>query len=87
VAAAPDTAGVTRALAKAAPPAPRPESRPLFQSMFSDPAPGAVNRTVSALWTPATAQTPAAGQSAVPAPLLNLFTSGQPNPRSLFRGG
>ncbi len=53
-AAAPDTAGVTQALAQAvsAPP-PRHDARPLFQSMFSDPARGALTGTVSTLWTSA----------------------------------
>jgi hypothetical protein len=80
----PDTAGVAQALAQASsglPPQQAPQ--PLFRSMFSDPAPGAVNRTVSALWTPATAKTPAAGEPSRP---LNLFTDGPGDPRALFRG-
>ena len=81
----PDTAGVARALAQASsglPPQPAPQ--PLFQSMFSDPAPGAVNRTVRALWTPATAKAPAGGEPPRP---VNLFTDGTGDPRALFRGG
>ncbi len=85
-AAAPDTAGLTQALAQAAPRAPRVDSRPIFQSMFSDPVPGAVNRTVSALWTPASTEAPA-GEPSEAAPRLNLFTSGPADPRSLFGGG
>jgi hypothetical protein len=83
--AAPDTAGVAQALAQARPALPaRQDPRPLFQSMFSDPVRGALNRTVSALWTPATGATPADGKPAQP---LNLFTDRRANPRSLFGGG
>jgi hypothetical protein len=82
--AAPDTAGVTRALAQATRALPpRQDPRPLFQTMFTDPAPGALNRTVSALWTPATVDAPAAGKPVQP---LNLFTDRTGNPRSLFGG-
>ncbi len=80
-----DTAGVSAALALASTGLPpQPDPRPLFHSMFSNPAPGAVNPTVSALWTPATAPAPAAGQPPRP---INLFTDGAADPRALFRGG
>jgi Transglycosylase SLT domain len=79
----PNTAAVTQALAQAAQPPPRQLARPLFLSMFTDPVRGAVNRTVSALWTPASAAAPVAGQPAQP---LNLFTDRGSNPRSLFGG-
>jgi hypothetical protein len=82
--AAPDTAGLTQALAQARRTLPaRQDPRPLFQAMFTDPVRGAVNRTVSGLWTPATSEPPAAGKPAAP---LNLFTDGRGNPRSLFGG-
>jgi len=77
--ASPDTAGLTQALAQATHALPvRHDPRPLFQAMFTDPVRGALNRTVSALWTPATGEAPAAGKPARP---LNLFTDGTGNPR------
>ena len=65
-AASPDTAGVTQAFAQAndgLPPLP--DTRPLFQAMFTDRAREAVTQTVSSLWAPAkTAATGRAGAAA-----------------------
>ena len=76
----PDTAGVTQAYAVARadlpPPQPR-DSRPLFQSMFSDPTRKGVTQTVSSLWTPGSSM-PASGEAARP---LDLFTDIKPDGR------
>jgi hypothetical protein len=79
----PDTAGVTQtfALANRNPP-PLPDARPLFQSMFTDRARGAVTQTVSSLWSPAKAQP----GKADPARPLDLFTDSGTDGRKLFRG-
>ena len=79
-AAMPDPAGVTqvytaantRPLAIPVPvPAAPPDTRPLFQSMFSDRGNRAVTQAVTNLWTPAGVDTPAASNQPRP---LNLFT-------------
>jgi hypothetical protein len=79
-AAMPDPAGVTQAYAAANTrplaipvpvPAVPPDTRPLFQSMFSDRGNSAVTQAVTNLWTPAGADTPAASNQPRP---LNLFT-------------
>lgn len=79
-AAMPDPAGVAQAFAQAngrplaipvPVPAVPPDARPLFQSMFTDRGNRAVSQTVSNLWTPAGADTPAAGNQPRP---LNLFS-------------
>jgi hypothetical protein len=78
----PDTAGITQAFTQAnEPPVPAaaveaapvqaPPASHFFQSMFSDRSNRPVTQTVSRLWTPATADAPAAGE---PSPLLNLFS-------------
>jgi hypothetical protein len=77
----PDTAGVTQAFAQAntnLPPLP--DSKPLFQSMFTDRARKAVTQTVSSLWAPADT-TPAASDAARP---LELFTDIRPNTKKLL---
>lgn len=77
-----DTAGVTQAYAKAndAQP-PVPDTRPLFQAMFTDRPHGALTQTVNSLWAPAKNATPAE-----PARPLDLFTDTRPDARKLFGG-
>jgi hypothetical protein len=82
----PDTAGVTQAFAQAHAQAndgqPRvPDTRPLFQTMFTDRASTAVAQTVSNLWAPAKSGTPAE-----PARPLDLFTDMKPDTRKLLGG-
>jgi hypothetical protein len=75
----PDTAGVTQAYAQAsANLPPLPDSKPLFQSMFTDRARKAVTQTVSSLWT---SKDVASVDAARP---LDLFTDIQPNTRRLL---
>ena len=89
-AAVPDTAGVTRALADAhdaLPPVP--DTKPLFQAMFTDRARRAVTVTVAGLWTPSVA--PAAGAPLASARngavrTLDLFTDSATDIRGLFQG-
>ncbi len=96
--ASPDTAGVTQAFAQAnevPPPVPKsaveavpvpspaPQARPFFQTMFSDRGTRAVTQTVSNLWTPASADAPAA---ATPSLMLNLFTDAPAAPRKRSGG-
>ncbi len=53
----PDTAGVTQAFAEANDHLPAlPDTKPLFQAMFTDRARKAVTQTVSSLWAPAKSQ-------------------------------
>lgn len=85
----PDTAGVTQAFADANDLPPLPDTKPLFQAMFSDRA-RAVTQTVSSLWgadksgnKPATAtddktQSSARGH--------DLFTDSPTDIRGMFRG-
>ncbi len=83
-ASSPDTAGVTQALADAndrLPPLP--DTRPLFQAMFTDRARAAVTPTVSSLWAPAKTETPTAAE---PVRRLDLFTDSAPDTRKLFGG-
>lgn len=79
---APDTAGVTQAFAKAndALP-PLPDTKPLFQAMFTDRAQRAVARTVSDLWAPQTAEAPSVTK---PDLRLGLFTDSHADTRRLF---
>jgi len=72
-----DTAGVTQAYAAAnsAPPA-TPDTRPLFQAMFTDRV-RAITQTVSELWTPP-------GAAADAARPLTLFGDAPKDPRKLF---
>jgi hypothetical protein len=83
---APDTAGITQAFTVARndlpPPLPS-DSRPLFQSMFTDRARKAVTQTVSSLWAPSKSAAPAAVDQARP---LDLFTDIRPGSRKLLGG-
>ena len=86
----PDTAGVTQAYAAANEALPAlPDSKPLFQAMFTDRARAAVTKTVAHLWTPTSdasatpITTPAAGE---PVRALDLFTDSATNARGLFHG-
>lgn len=87
---APDTAGITQALADArAKMQAITVSRPLFQAMFSDRGDEAVSKTVANLWAPAEKDAkPVAG--AAPARAqgrgLDLFSDGVANARGLFNG-
>jgi hypothetical protein len=77
-----DTAGVTAAFAAAngnLPPLP--DTKPLFQAMFTDRARQAVSKTVGSLWAPSKEQ--ASDSSARP---LDLFTDSGTDTRKLFRG-
>jgi hypothetical protein len=77
--ASPDTAGVAQAFAAANDGLPAlPDTRPLFQAMFTDRA-RAVTQKVSELWTPA-----ASGTDRNAARPLNLFTDSPSDPRKLF---
>lgn len=63
------------------------DSRPLFQAMFSDRGEEAVSQTVANLWTPSTADQPAARPAAARNGRgLDLFTDGATNVRGLFNG-
>lgn len=84
----PDTAGVTQAYAAANDAQPAlPDSKPLFQAMFTDRARAAVTKTVASLWTPAASATSAAtsGQGQ-PVRTLDLFTDSATDARGLFHG-
>jgi hypothetical protein len=75
----PDTAGVTQAFAQASDLPPLPDTKPLFQSMFTDRVRGAVTRTVSSLWAADKSATPVQ-----PARPLDLFTDSATDTRKLF---
>ena len=77
----PDTAGVTQAFAQASDLPPLPDTKPLFQSMFTDRARAAVTRTVSSLWASDKSATPAQ-----PARAHDLFTDSPTDTRKLFHG-
>jgi len=78
VGASPDTAGVTQAFAAASASVPAvPESRPLFQAMFTDRV-RAITQTVSELWTPPGSEVSAARP-------LNLFSDSPSDARKLFK--
>ena len=78
----PDTAGVTQAFAQANDDLPPlPDTKPLFQAMFTDRARKAVTQTVSSLWAPTKNEAPAE-----PARPLDLFTDTPTDTRKLFRG-
>jgi len=81
---APDTAGTTQAFAAANQTPPLPDSKPLFQAMFTDRA-RAVTSTVNRLWSTPEKSTdrPAAPQAQADAP-VNLFTDGRQDVRKLF---
>jgi hypothetical protein len=86
----PDTAGVTQAFADAndgLPPLP--DTKPLFQAMFTDRARKAVTQTVSSLWAPdksGTSSPANATAASEPGRPLNLFTDSPPDMRKLFGG-
>jgi hypothetical protein len=79
-----DTAGVTQAYAQARTPTPLPahrpvqESRPLFQSMFTDVPRRGVSQAVNTLWASGKGEPLTAGQ---PSGLLNLFRDVPPGSR------
>jgi len=99
---APDTAGFTQAFADASDSMPPLlEIRPLFQSMFSDPARAAVTQRVASLWTPTSASaastySAAASHSATAQGQaqratqtgrgLDLFTDSATDVRGIFHG-
>jgi hypothetical protein len=85
---APDTAGITQALADARGKTAAPvDSRPLFQAMFSDRGEEAVSQTVANLWTPSAASEPTARPAAARNGRgLDLFTDGATNARGIFSG-
>ena len=99
---APDTAGFTRAFADASEDLPPLlDIKPLFQSMFTDPARAAVTQRVASLWTPTSASaastySSAATQSATAQGQaqratqtgrgLDLFTDGATDVRGIFHG-
>jgi len=79
----PDTAGVTQAFAAVQERAPPPRnSRPLFQTMFTDRT-QPLAQTVTSLWTPANSETQTAPGPARP---LELFTDIRPGTRKLIGG-
>ena len=88
----PDTAGVTQAFADANDHLPAlPDTKPLFQAMFTDRARKAVTQTVSGLWAPAKTQASDQGNSAPPAAArsgqgLDLFSDSPSDIRKMFRG-
>ena len=85
---APDTAGITQALADArGKMQAMTDSRPLFQAMFSDRGEEPVSQTVASLWTPSAAdQASARSGSARAGRGLDLFTDGATNARGIFNG-
>jgi hypothetical protein len=79
-----DPAGVTQAYVQADDLPPLPDTKPLFQAMFTDRVrPGAVSQTVSNLWAPQPASIPAKPQPVNP---LELFTDPRPTPTKLSGG-
>ena len=83
-ASAPDTAGITQAYAAASQVLPRlPDSRPLFQAMFTDRA-QALTGTVNSLWAPAKPAGQPAARSAQEVPPLDLFSDTRTDVRKLF---
>ena len=87
----PDTAGVTQAYADANGNMPAlPDSKPLFQAMFTDRA-QAVTKTVASLWS--TPETSAASATSIATPTpgqpvrtLDLFTDSVTSARGIFNG-
>jgi muramidase (phage lysozyme) len=80
----PDTAGITQALAAASDQVPAlPDTKPLFQAMFTDRVRAGVSPQVAALWaTPKSGAAPATNDPAQP---LDLFTDGtRPDIGKLF---
>lgn len=87
-AAAPDTAGITQAFAAATDPLPPlPDTKPLFQAMFTDRVRTALAPTVNSLWgSPRGEATPASAPASTSAPAqpLDLFTDVRGDVRKLF---
>ena len=91
----PDTAGVTAAFAAANNAPPLPDTKPLFQAMFTDRARQAVSSTVNSLWGAAAKNEDASAAKAranVQAQSQtqgghDLFTDTPTDIRGLFRGG
>ncbi len=84
--AVPDTAGVTQVLAAANARQPVKDTRPLFESIFTDRVGMAMSPSVSSLWAPTGATaTPAGPISPDNGPrTLDLFTDSKPNLRGMF---
>jgi hypothetical protein len=81
---APDTAGVTQVLAQANDDLPPlPDTKPLFQAMFTDRARAAVSGTVTGLWAPSAAPAASADKPVNP---LDLFTDTKTDVRGMFGG-
>ncbi len=85
---APDTAGITQALADArGKMQAMTDSRPLFQAMFSDRGEEPVSQTVASLWAPSAADQSGANSGAARSGRgLDLFTDGATNARGIFSG-
>ena len=78
----PDTAGITQAYAAASAQLPPvPDTKPLFQAMFTDRAGSAVAPVVNSLWGARTATGPS---GSAPARGLDLFSDGKTDIRGLF---
>lgn len=87
---APDTAGTTQALLAGATQSPPPDSRPLFQAMFTDRVASPLTPTVQRLWSAGdTIQSGAATAGAAAGQLkpLDLFVDHGRDARSLFGNG
>jgi hypothetical protein len=77
----PDTAGITQAFASAADTMPLPDTKPLFQAMFTDRVRTALAPAVNSLWG---APKTAAGAKTAQVQSLDLFTDGRADIRKLF---
>jgi hypothetical protein len=83
----PDTAGVTQVLAaaNAAPQPPVKDTRPLFESIFTDRVGVAMSPSVTSLWAPTGAAASSGPISPDKGPrTLDLFTDGKPDLRGMF---
>ena len=83
---APDTAGVTEAFAAANELRPLPDTKPLFQAMFTDRARNAVTAKVSSLWAPAKADNNSEAKAQPATQGHDLFTDSPTDIRKMFRG-
>lgn len=82
----PDTAGITQAYAAASAQLPPvPDTKPLFQAMFTDRGGSAVAPVVNSLWGRGQTATGSAGPA--PARGLDLFSDGKTDIRGLFGQG
>ena len=84
--AVPDTAGMTQVLAAANAQPQAKDTRPLFESIFTDRVGAAVSPSVSSLWAPTgSTATPSGAISPDNGPrTLDLFTDGKPDLRGMF---